>query len=147
MPIIPRGATIEPSPQHFSMIPGAVPSHNNLVQKSSSIKERRSSSKVVPLLLANRSVTFDESHLVNLSQLNTKEEMSARMLAKPPSTTQTTTTKCPTSFTPCPSPLTFQNRDTLPPTSQHTSATHYDPQTILTSPKPLSAPPAPSPSS
>ena len=155
MPIIPRGATIEPSPQHFSMISGAVPFHTNLVQKSSSIKERRSSSKVVPLLLANRSVTFDESHLVNLSQLNTKgkAEMSPYILAKLPTTprsqitTQTTTTNCLTSFTPRQSPLTFQNRDTLPPTSQHISVTHYDPQTILTYPKPLFTTPVPSPSS
>ena len=68
MPIIPRGATVEPTPSPFSWMTGAVHSPTNLVSKASSVKDRRSSSRVGPLILANRSITFDESHLVNTSQ-------------------------------------------------------------------------------
>ena len=54
-PFTPRGATAEPSPPNHKTLPGSN------VQKSSSVKEGRRSSKIVPLALTSRGMTFDET--------------------------------------------------------------------------------------
>ena len=61
-PFTPRGATAEPSPPNFRTLPGSN------VQKSSSVKEGRRSSKIVPLALTSRGMTFDELQFSSVPQ-------------------------------------------------------------------------------
>lgn len=138
MPIIPRGATAEPLPP-----PGTIHA-----KKSSSIKERRSSSKVCPLLLTNRSLTFDESHLVNPAEEN--HENQPTTVQHPITKLSPTTNNHPTTHphtTICPTLLSHKPPShTLPPLYSHSPSPHTCMATTHHHTLTSSCPPAPAPS-
>jgi len=86
MPIIPRGATAEPSSLYHPTIPGTVPSPTNPLHKSFSMKEQKKSSKIDPILFSNRSITFDESHLASSPCIkpSNKDSVKFSTQTKPP---------------------------------------------------------------